>query len=306
MTCPACNLPTAPGAYCNGNGTHPPRRARRLTGDERRTAQREAETRREAERTHAALVAVARPVVESAQQRRYLYRCGDLAGELAEAVKVGLITWEEAARLEAETAAEVVAMDAERARRREEYEKTREIPAGFVAPFRYDGMHYIFDANNEMAADDRRRDGEGWGARGLGRISYLPDADATMTAWVEWVAEAVGNDDIDGDEAARRMNAKAGWVTSERERGEVFTGSGVGPEADWRWVTDGAYCYSGQPGEHPVKAGQIVQGVRPVFGEAERVDPPEPRRRSSHTRSLGIVALAGALMGVGGLTRDKR
>lgn len=118
----SCPNDLPPGAYCDGNGSHPPRRAKRLTGDERRTAQREAETRREAERTRAALVAVARPAVESAQQRRYLYRCGDLAGELAEAVKVGLITWEEAARLEAETAAEVAAMDAERARKRAEYE----------------------------------------------------------------------------------------------------------------------------------------------------------------------------------------
>ena len=36
MTCPACNLPTAPGAYCDGNGSHPPRRAKRLTGQERK------------------------------------------------------------------------------------------------------------------------------------------------------------------------------------------------------------------------------------------------------------------------------
>jgi hypothetical protein len=168
-------------------------------------------------------------VVESAQQRRYLYRCGDLAGELAEAVKVGLITWEEAARLEAETAAEVAAMDAERARKRAEYE-----------------------------------------------------------AWVEKNPPA---DVID-------VGASTGR--------DVFIGNGVGPQADWRWITDGAYCYSGQPGEHLVKAGQIVRGVRPVFGKAERVDPPEPRRRSSHKRALGIVALAGALMGMGGLTRDKR
>ena len=46
MTCPACNATLAPGAYCDGNGTHPPRRAKRLRG-----AAREAEIRRrEAER----------------------------------------------------------------------------------------------------------------------------------------------------------------------------------------------------------------------------------------------------------------
>ncbi len=305
MTCPTCNLPLTPGAYCDGNGSHPLRRARRLTGEEKRAAQREAEARREAERTRAALIEVARPVVESAQQRRYLHRRGELAAELAEAVKVGLITGEEAARLEVETAAEVAAMDAERVRKRAEYKATRQIPAGLVAPFRFDGHGYIYDANNEMAADDRRRDGEGWCARGVGRISYLPDADAQMTAWVVWVADAVGTDDIEGEEVARRMNVKAGWVGEERARGEVFSGSGVGPQADWRWITDGAYCYSGQPGEYPAKAGQIVRGVRPVLGEAERLDPAEPRRRTSHRSAIATVALVGALMGVGGMAGEK-
>jgi hypothetical protein len=265
MTCPACNATLAPGAYCDGNGSHPPRRARRLTGDERRAAQREAETRREAERTHAALVAVARPVVESAQQRRYLYRCGDLAGELAEAVKVGLITWEEAARLEAETAAKVAAVDAERARKRAEYEKTREIPAGFVAPFRYDGHGYIWDANNEMAADNRGAVHSRWRPRGWGRISYLPDAESVMNAWTAWVADAVGEGEPDGEEVARRMNVRAG----------------VYPD-----VID----------DHGSK--------RFAFGYLATPEP-EPRRRTSHTRALGVVALAGALMGVGGLGDDR-
>ena len=110
MTCQSCGTTVDPGAWC-ANG-HPPRRARRLSGDEKRAA----EARREAERTHAALVEVARPVVESAQQRRWLYRRGELAAELAEAVKVGLITADDAARLEAQTASEV----AEQARQAEQ------------------------------------------------------------------------------------------------------------------------------------------------------------------------------------------
>ncbi len=210
MTCPTCNAPTAPGAYCDGNGSHPLRRARRLTGEEKRAAQREAETRREEERDRAERRRRVRPCFATAWDRQWLHRRGDLAEALREAVACGLYTPEEAARLEAYTAAEVSAMDAERERRRVEYEKTREIPAGFVAPFRYDGISYIWDANNEMAADDRPEGRKGWRARGWGRIGYLPDAEAVMDAWTVWVAEAVGTDDVDGYEAARRMNVKAG------------------------------------------------------------------------------------------------
>ena len=261
MTCPACNLPLAPGAYCAGNGTHPPRRARRLTGDERRAAQREAETWREAERTHAALVAVARPVVESAQQRRYLYRCGDLAGELAEAVKVGLITSEGAAELEARTAREVEAIDAEKERRRVAWEAKEAATAAHV------------EAHGHCEECDS----------------------ATPTECHRWPLEA---------QAGHRCQCLC-HPRPERARGEVFSGSGVGPQADWRWITDGAYYYSGQPWEYPAKAGQIVRGVRPVLGEVERLDPPEPRRRTSHRSAIATVALVGALMGVGGLTGEK-
>jgi hypothetical protein len=210
MTCPACNATLAPGAYCDGNGTHPPRRAKRLTGDERRAVQREAETRREAERTRAALVEVARPVVESAQQRRYLYRCGDLAGELAEAVKVGLITREDAARLEAETAAKVAAMDAERVQRQAAWEAKEAATAAHV------------DAHGHCEKCDS----------------------ATPTECHRWPLEA---------QAGRRCQC---------------------------------LC-------HP-RPERVAQPE------------PEPRRRTSHARALGIVALAGALMGMGGLGNDRR
>ena len=210
MTCPACQKPLTPGAWCD-NG-HPLRRARRLSGAERDAMRLEAEARRDAERTHAALVEVARPVVESAERRRFLYRRGELSAELAEAVKVGLIATEDATRLETETAAEVARMHAAREDRNArmlEAECAREPmdAAGFKPPFRYDGHCYIFDAAGEMAADRR----EGWRARGWGRISHLPDAGAIMDAWEVWVADAVG-DAAEGEEVARRMNVKAGWT----------------------------------------------------------------------------------------------
>lgn len=214
MTCPTCNLPLTPGAYCDGNGSHPPRRAKRLSRQEAAEARRlaaEKERARRAAEDAAEERRVRRKGMENPLRRRWQAQRGLLAAELSAAVAEGLATQEEADAWAAETAARLAKERAEQEARDAEA-AARQPPAGFVAPFRYDGICYIFDANNEMAADDRRRDGEGWCARGLGRISYLPDADATMTAWVAWVAEAVGTDDIEGEEVARRMNVKAGWV----------------------------------------------------------------------------------------------
>lgn len=122
MTCPTCNLPLTPGAYCDGNGSHPPRRARRLTGAEKRAAQREAESRREEERDRAERRRRVRPCFATAWDRQRLHRRGDLSEALREAVACGLYTHEEAARLEAATAAEVAAIDAERQLKRAEHE----------------------------------------------------------------------------------------------------------------------------------------------------------------------------------------
>lgn len=114
MTCQSCGAPIDPGAWC-ANG-HPPRRARRLSGDEKRAAEAEATARLDAIRALADRMERLRPYVERGDARRWLYRRGELAAELAEAVKVGLITTDDAARLEAQTASEV----AEQARQAEQ------------------------------------------------------------------------------------------------------------------------------------------------------------------------------------------
>ncbi len=46
-------------------------------------------------------------------------------------------------------------------------------------PFRYDGISYIWDADNNVVADFRGV-GKTIRTRGWGRISYMPNADALM------------------------------------------------------------------------------------------------------------------------------
>lgn len=95
------------------------------------------------------------------------------------------------------------------------------IPAGFKAPFRFDGICYVWDANGEMVADfnedddsrpryvDGKRAHWNFRPRGWGRVQYLPDGERQMDEWAEWALSAVG-DAGDPEEAVRRMNEKAG------------------------------------------------------------------------------------------------
>jgi hypothetical protein len=86
-------------------------------------------------------------------------------------------------------------------------------PAGFLPPFRYDGISYVWDAANNMAADFKGDNGA-IRARGWGRIQYLREprcgaaAEALMDKWEAWVA-AVAGGVTDREEAVRRMNAEA-------------------------------------------------------------------------------------------------
>ena len=191
MTCPACNATLAPGAYCDGNGTHPLRRAKRLSREEAAEARRLAAERERAR--HAARAAEAdrkerRRGLENPLRRRWQAQRGLLAAELSVAVDEGLATQEEA---------------------------------------------------------------DAWSAKTAGRLAKERAEQESRDA------EAVGEGEPDGEEVARRMNAKAGWVDARPK-----------PET---------------PRETS-----------------------EPRRRSSHRRAIGIVALAGALMGMGGLGNDRR
>jgi hypothetical protein len=77
------------------------------------------------------------------------------------------------------------------------------VPAGFKPPFRWDGIAYIWDADNNIAADldDESR----LRARGWGRIQYLDNSDQLMDEWTNWV-ETTADGSINPDEIVKRFN----------------------------------------------------------------------------------------------------
>ena len=113
--CPACRQPLTPGAYCAEG--HLPRRAPRLTATERDEARREAAARAVNAQRLAAARREYRGVLEVSAHRRWLYRRGELRADLDACIKAGILSEEDAHRLEAETADAVVEEAYARARR---------------------------------------------------------------------------------------------------------------------------------------------------------------------------------------------
>ena len=131
MTCPACNRPIEPGAYCAEG--HPPRRAPRLTGAEKAEAQRLAQETQAKLKRQAWARREYRGVLEISAHRRWLQRRGELRAELAACIEAGILSEDDAHRLEAETADAVVEEAYARARREVERE-AREDARGEAAP----------------------------------------------------------------------------------------------------------------------------------------------------------------------------
>lgn len=77
-------------------------------------------------------------------------------------------------------------------------------PAGFVRPFRWDGIAYIWDAHGRMAADFGGRGGI-FRPRGWGRMQYMDDPDAVMAEWAAWALERAGSS-TDPTEVVARLN----------------------------------------------------------------------------------------------------
>lgn len=105
------------------------------------------------------------------------------------------------------------------------------LPGGFKAPFRWDGINYIWDANGNMAADFNgpgggwvdgvriyglRPRGWGWMSTGLGLDRGGPETDAAMGAWRAWLEEATVAY-IDPEDAVDRMNA---WAARSEDDAE--------------------------------------------------------------------------------------
>lgn len=87
-----------------------------------------------------------------------------------------------------------------------------DIPAGFVRPFSYDGICFIWDGNGKMAADFPD-DGDVVRPRGWGRIhsnhlregGTMEEAGEIMDRWEAWLSERVG-ETTDPEEVIRLLN----------------------------------------------------------------------------------------------------
>lgn len=111
------------------------------------------------------------------------------------------------------------------------------VPAYFDRPFHYDGIAYIWDANNYMAADfdgemPSKHNGLTFRPRGWGRIQKLPDANAEMDAWEAWSRARVAGASS-AAECVERLNA----AKAAKEGGEAMSdrndASDQGSAAPW-------------------------------------------------------------------------
>ena len=80
-----------------------------------------------------------------------------------------------------------------------------DVPAGFVRPFRYDGIFYIWDGNGNMAADFGG-EARTLRPRGWGRMTHMDDPEAAMDAWALWLRTLAAGADNDPEEIVFRLN----------------------------------------------------------------------------------------------------
>jgi len=86
-----------------------------------------------------------------------------------------------------------------------------DVPAGFVRPFWYDGIHYIWDGRGDMAADfggAATADGTAprtLRPRGWGRMTRMDDPEGLMDAWAAWLRATAAESD-DPVEIIERLN----------------------------------------------------------------------------------------------------